>query len=464
MTKPNLLFVFADQWRAQATGYAGDVNAPTPHLDALQRESIDCCNAVSGYPVCTPYRASLITGQYPHQHGCYSNNVPLDAEAVSIGKCFRDTGYRTGYIGKWHIDGYDKVPGFSNTDWIPPDRRQGFDYWRGCEGGLDYWKMVYYDDEGQRCHWPGYAPFSQTDDAIGFLERHEDDPFCLFLSWTPPHSPFETAPAEYQQRIDPEQIVLPPNVPDHHRLNARRCIAGYYAHIAALDDCIGRLTAALERLGLADDTILVFTSDHGELCGSKGHWDKARPYDEAIRVPFLLRWPAGLGREARELQMPIDGPDLMPTLLSLCGLEVPETCSGRDWSPQIRGDEPDDLDHAALLQKVAQKWSSQEFGLQDWRGIRTARYTYAIDRDGPWLLYDNHLDPWQERNLVESRPHAELRKRMHALLEARMAELGDDFLTRHDMDERWGYVRNEMGLVVDFRINRRKAPDSPCAD
>jgi arylsulfatase A-like enzyme len=462
MTKrPNLLFVFADQWRAQATGYAGDVNVPTPFLDRLQKQSIDCCNAVSGYPVCTPYRASVMSGRYPHQHGCFANNVPLDPETVSIGKCFRDAGYRTGYIGKWHIDGYDKVSGFSNTDWIPPERRLGFDYWRGCEGGLDYWKMVYYDDNGNRCLWPGYAPFSQTDDAIAYMERHRKEPFCLFLSWTPPHAPYTTAPQEHRERISSRDIVLPPNVPDNHRLEARKCLTGYYAHMAALDDCVGRLTDALERLGLEDDTILVFTSDHGDMCGSKGHWDKTRPYDEAVRAPFLIRWPGGLGREHRTLQMTIDGPDIMPTLLGLTGLPVPDTCSGRDWSAQLRGDVPDDPEHAALLQNIACKLAFREHGIQDWRGIRTARYTYVIDHDGPWLLYDNKLDPWQEHNRIEEPAYTQLRKSLHTKLMNRMAEVGDTFLQANEYYEKWGYVQNAHGLVVDFKNNRRQGPDTP---
>ena len=194
--KPNVVFVFADQWRAQATGYAGDTNVRTPNLDRLAARSVNFENAVSCCPVCSPYRASLLTGQYPLTHGVFLNDVPLRNEAVSLAEVYRNAGYETAYIGKWHLDGNHR------SAFIPRERRQGFDFWKvlGCTHA--YNNSFYYGDEDVKLKWEGYDAIAQTREAQQYIRDHAGGPpFLLVLSWGPPHDPYETAPQKYRDSV-----------------------------------------------------------------------------------------------------------------------------------------------------------------------------------------------------------------------------------------------------------------------
>ena len=439
--RPNVLFVLTDQWRAQATGYAGDPNVATPHLDRLAAESVDFTNAVSGCPVCCPYRGSLMTGRYPLTHGVFLNDVCLSNDAVSLADSFGDAGYQTGYIGKWHLDGHGR------SGFIPPERRQGFQFWRAAECTHNYNHSHYYGDEPEKRFWNGYDALAQTDEAERYLRRHREEPFMLLLSLGPPHNPYQTAPETYRQRYRAEDVVLRPNVPQKARAAAQRDLAGYYAHITALDACLGRLVRTLSDCGLEDDTILVFTSDHGDMLGSHGQARKQKPWDESIRVPFLVRYPAALGRQRRELILPINTPDLMPTLLGLCGLEIPDTVEGADRSTFLRGQEPD-RDEAALITCPSPfgEWTRKRGG-REYRGVRTARYTYVRSLQGPWLLYDNRQDPYQLDNLAGKPRHASLEAEMEDLLAQKLRETGDEFRPGAEYVAQWGYQLNSSGTV-----------------
>ncbi|MFH1719824.1 MAG: sulfatase, partial [Planctomycetota bacterium] len=363
--KPNIVFIFADQWRAQATGYAGNRDVRTPHLDKLAQESIDFTNAVSGCPVCSPYRASLITGQYWLTHGIFYNDKPLDPNATTIGKVYAGAGYETAYIGKWHIDGHGR------SSFIPEERRQGFKFWRVCECTHNYNKSLYYGDTDIKQYWDGYDAIAQTRETQAYIRGHANkSPFALFLSWGPPHAPYETAPQKYREMFpDPDKITLHPNVPESLREKARKEIAGYYAHIAALDDCIGDILKTLKECHIEEDTILVFTSDHGDMLYSHGQTKKQKPWDESVRIPFLLRYPVVHGREGRKIDMPINTPDIMPTLLGLSGIGIPESVEGKDFSGVIRGTQPPDNIAALIMCPVPfHQWSYQRGG-REYRGV-----------------------------------------------------------------------------------------------
>jgi hypothetical protein len=251
MQQPNIVFVFADQWRGQATGYASDPNVRTPNLDRLAEESINLVNAVSNCPLCTPYRASLLTGQYPLTHGLFVNDVPLDPNAVSLGKIFASHGYDTAYIGKWHVDGHGR------DAYIPPERRQGFQHWKVLECTHDYNRSAYYaDDSPEPLYWEGYDAIGQTRAAQRYIREHDGrNPFLLVVSWGPPHNPYGTAPEAFRRLYEADRLRQPPNVPLPMRMFAHHALAGYYAHCSALDACVGDLLRTLEEQGLADDTI-----------------------------------------------------------------------------------------------------------------------------------------------------------------------------------------------------------------
>ena len=234
---PNVLFVLADEWRAQALGYSGDQNVRTPALDRLAAESVNFENAVSGHPVCCPFRGSLMTGQYPLTHGVFVNDEELKPTGTTLGQSFAKAGYQTGFIGKWHLYGSPDGKYGRRLAYIPPDHRFGFQYWKACECSHDYNHSLYYEgDDPEPKYWPGYDAIAQTDDACRFIEQRAKtrDPFFLVLSLGPPHFPVNTAPERYQALYKEREIQLRPNVPEKYREQTIRDLRGYYAHMAAV--------------------------------------------------------------------------------------------------------------------------------------------------------------------------------------------------------------------------------------
>jgi len=251
---PNVLFLLADEWRAQATGYNSDPNVRAPVLDRLASQSVKFQTAVSGCAVCCPYRASLLTGQYPLTHGVYINDVELKPKGVTMGEAFTRAGYQTGFVGKWHLHGSPDGKYGRREAPIPPEKHFGFDYWKAAECTHDYNHSLYYEgSDPARKYWPGYDAIAQTADAAAFIERQARaaDPFFLVLSLGPPHFPYATAPQRYQDIFRNREINLRPNVPPDKRQQATDILRGYYAHMAALDDCFDRLLTTLDRAGAA---------------------------------------------------------------------------------------------------------------------------------------------------------------------------------------------------------------------
>lgn len=441
--QPNIVYVFADQWRAQATGYAGDVNARTPNIDRLAGQSVNFTHAVSGCPVCSPYRASLLTGQYWHKHGVFLNDVPLSADAVTIADVLRGAGYGTGYIGKWHLDGRGRL------SFTPPERRHGFTFWRAVECTHEYNDSQYYGDEPVAKHWEGYDAIAQTAEAQRYIRECSAgrQPFALFLSWGPPHNPYETAPKEYRDRIRAEDIVLRPNVPPENADAARKDLAGYYAHMMALDDCVGQLMGTLDTCGIAENTIFVFTSDHGDMLYSQGMQRKQKPWDESIRAPFLLRYPKVLGKGGRRTDCLLNTPDIMPTLLGLCGVAVPGTVQGKDVSGDLaKGREPQ-VDAALIACITPFGEFLRKNGGREYRGIRTRQYTYVRDLNGPWLLYDDVADPYQQQNLCGKATCRDIEGLLDKRLTQMLEGYGDKFEPGEAYIQRWGYTVDASGTV-----------------
>jgi len=433
--RPNLVFIFADQWRAQSTGYAGNKDVRTPNLDRLAKQSVNFSNAVSGCPVCTPYRGSLLTGQYWLTHGLFYNDKPLNPDAMTIGKVYSKAGYETGYIGKWHIDGHGR------SSFIPEERRQGFKFWKVCECTHNYNKSLYYGETDVKQYWDGYDAIAQTREARKYIRQHANTtPFVLFMSWGPPHAPYQTAPEKYRAMFpDPAKIQIGPNVPESLKAKAREELAGYYAHIAALDDCIGDVLDSLKECRIEENTIFVFTSDHGDMLRSHGHTKKQRPWDESVRIPFLLRYPAAHGKSGRTIDMPINTPDIMPTLLGLSGIAIPESVEGSDFSGVIKGTESPDNDAALIMCPVPfHQWGYQRGG-REYRGVRTRRYTYVRDIKGPWLLYDNKADPYQLKNLCNDPRYATVRQELQTILSRKLKETNDQFLPGPEYMDMWNY-------------------------
>ena len=424
--RPNVLFFLTDQWRAQATGYNRDPNAHTPALDRFERQSVNFQYAVSGTPVCCPYRASIMTGQYPLRHGVFINDVELRPTGPTLAEVFAQNGYRAGYIGKWHLHGSPDGKYGRRTAFVPPDKRLGFDYWKAFEVSHSYNQSGYYEgNDPELKYWPGYDALAQTADACRFIERQtqSSDPYFLMLSVGPPHDPYDTAPAKYKSMYQSRQIQLRPNVPPQLREKAQSILRGYYSHIAALDDCLDQLLSTLDRTGTASDTIVVFTSDHGDMMLSQGLTTKLYPWDESIRIPFLFRYPARFGNQSRRLKTPLNAPDVMPTLLGACGLPVPASVEGTDFL-----NAPDGQNAAALLSLPVPSHEARRYGFAEYRGLRTPRYTYVRSIGGPWLLDDNHRDPFQKPNLANMREARTLQSELDRQLTDKLKDVHDEFL------------------------------------
>jgi arylsulfatase A-like enzyme len=434
--RPNVIFILADQWRAQSTGHTGDPNliGKTLNLDKLASQAVNFKNAISVTPVCTPYRAALMTGKYPTTTGMIFNDIQLPDEAVTMGELFRDAGYNTGYIGKWHLDGAGR------SAFTPADRRQGFEYWKALECSHDYNSLLYYEGNNrEKKYWEGYGPYAETKDAISYIRNNAEStkPFFLVLAWGAPHFPHASAPMEFQNQFPKEKIIIRGNVPDSMQEAARKESVGYYAHMMALDKCIGDLQKAIAESGQSENTIIVFTSDHGEMMGSHGVSPRQKqvPWAESVKIPFLLSYPARYGKKRIEVDAPINVIDVLPTLLSVAGLPVPGKLDGENMAGVI--DNPNlRRDKAALVMNVSPFAGKAD----EYRGIYTNRYAYVKTLHGPWLLFDHKNDPLQMNNLVNKPGFQQLQNEMEVALQKELKKAGDDFKPRQFYIDKWGYT------------------------
>ncbi|WP_066630683.1 sulfatase family protein [Labilibacter marinus] len=438
--KPNVVFVLTDQWRAQDLGFMGNDQVKTPALDILANEAIVFTNAISNIPVCGPARASLMTGKYPLSHGVFYNDKPLRSEEICIAEVYKENGYKTAYIGKWHINGH--APGVSNNVGrnlpVPSDRRQGFDYWKVHECTHNYNNSVYFDELDYKHKWNGYDAIAQTMDAKKYMQANKDNPFILFLSYGPPHAPYNSAPKKFKEMYKDMDIRLRPNVPQEKAEKAKDALRGYYAHMSALDYCVAELQTEIKSLGLDENTIFVFTSDHGDMIHSHAQTKKQKPWEESILVPFMLKYPAKF-KGGEQLRKMFSYPDIMPTLLGLCNLPIPTSVEGIDYTGQLLGKEELNVNGAFITCPVPFHQWSYKAGGREFRGIRTEKYTYAKDLNGPWLLYDNPNDTYQLNNLVGNPEYKEVQADLEEKLQKMLDERGDEFLEGAEYMKAWGY-------------------------
>lgn len=440
--QPNLIFVFADQHRGCDVGCAGNTQVQTPAMDTLAREGTFFPNTFTNVPLCVPARGCLMTGKHPLSHKAVSNDLPLPLTETGIAQVFKAAGYATGYIGKWHLGGMPR------DKFIAPEMRFGFDEWLGWNCHHNYFNAPYHDSVGNRMQIEGYEPDFQTERAIDYCREHAYEPFCLYLSWGPPHNPYEHVPERYKAMYPQEEIQLRPNAIDTPQ--TRQDIAGYYAHITALDENLGRLMAALDDIGIAENTILVYTSDHGDMLDSQGHVRKERPWDESVRIPFMIRWPgkipAGVMRETL-----LSLVDFMPSLLSLCGLEIPEGVEGIDLSGAMLGETIDEP-QSVLLEVPLHGSEGFNAGIREWRGVRTHRHTYARHYDGTgWMLYDNHVDAYQLNNLIDDANSQLLKAELEAELQRWLTRIDDaclpgiEHIRQLGLSELWNISEQRFG-------------------
>jgi arylsulfatase A-like enzyme len=457
MKKPNVIWVFGDQMRAQAMSHRGDPNVSTPNMDRLASEGVSFSNAVAGTPLCTPFRGALITGRYPHRSTVPAHNHPISPDAQTVAHAFRENGYRTCWIGKWHLDGarlheldWSKRENRDKYRIIPPERRGGFEDWWAYENNnepFDCWVHTdRKDGTSESYRLPGYETDCLTDILIEWMKErvtnHKEQPFFASLSVQPPHDVvgnLYVAPEEYMEKHSPSSIELRPNVPPVKWVTdiARRDLPGYYAAIERLDWNLGRIRQALDELGIADNTYIVFFSDHGDLHGSHGQFRKTAPWEEAIRIPFIVDGPGRKHGRAANIDCPMNYVDIAPTTLGLCGIEKPEFMDGYDYSPlilkefglsMVKGDSIDDLPDSAFLTLPVPPGDPETVD-RPFRGIVTRDgWKYIVLEGQPWLMFNLNDDPYEMVNLAHNSKFKTKRKLLHDRLVRWVTETEDQFL------------------------------------
>lgn len=441
---PNLLIVFPDQMRGQAMGFLGKEPVITPYLDQFAQEGIVLPNAISNTPVCSPFRGMFLTGMYPLSNGVTNNcnseafkhNIELKKDSICWSDILNDQGYETGYIGKWHLDSphepYIQCLNDENeikwNEFTPPERRHGFNFWYSHGSYNQHLNPLYWSTEAKRDQFhyiDQWGPEHEADVAITFLKneggkiRDPKKPFALVVSMNPPHPPYDQVPDKYirlykDRQNDIDLLCNQPCVPENDTKYGqyfRKNIKLQLSMITGCDEQFGRILAALKDADLKDNTIVVFTSDHGDCLGKHGMMAKSNPFEESLCIPFIIRWPGKIIPRVDDLLISV--PDFYPTLLSLLGFEnsVTPKIEGTDYSSVIRngsGSRP--LYQFYLVQNshlcAHPNQSMINFNpLIGERGIRTARFTFVVCRDQSMnqseFLWDRESDPFQLHNLAQ---------------------------------------------------------------
>lgn len=455
-TKPNVIWLIADQWRAQAIGTNGDPNVRTPNIDRLSSSGINFDQCRSGFPLCSPFRGTMLTSRYPH-HMVPGHEYPLPDGQKTIASIFNDAGYHTGFFGKWHIDGFHEKDGRAAMHIVPPHRRGDFKTWLGYENNNSPWDSWVHGGAGESTvHYrlPGYESNALTDIFIKHLQERassqtpqgSQEPFFAVLSVQPPHNPY-IAPAEYMSHYNAERIRLRPNVPKHAGLTpriepavlgenvtveekARQELAGYYAQIENWDWNIGRIVDALSRLKILQNTHIMIFADHGDMHGSQGQFLKTNPFEEAVRIPMILSGEESFydGRLTGRPSTLFSAVDIAPTTLGLCGLSKPDWMEGHDFSGhryafRPRPSEPDSM----YLQNVIPTGHPDSINTP-YRGLVTSDgWKYVCFEKQTWLMYNLIDDPYEQANVAFNSIYQSERNRLIARLKQWIADTGDKF-------------------------------------
>ncbi|MER5184742.1 sulfatase-like hydrolase/transferase [Streptomyces sp. NPDC002896] len=433
--QPSVIIVLTDQQRWDTTGVHGNPADVTPEFDRIAREGTHVEQAITPNPVCAPARASLQTGRYPTATGVFRNGLPLPSDVPTLAGAFAEAGYVTGYIGKWHLAGADQPDGP-----VPPEHRAGYQQWLASdrlEFTSDAYRTIVYDGAGEPVRLPGYRSDALIDAAIRFIADHHDRPFLLFLSLLEPHHQNATddypAPEGYRERYEgrwlpPDLAALSPNAPQG---GAHRHLGGYLGQIKRVDEGVGRLRDALRSLGIANDTVLAWTADHGSHFRTRNSEYKRSAHEASVRVPFALTGPGFTG--GGRIRHPISTIDLLPTLLEAAGIPVPDGVQGRSFLP-LTGGGTDPGRPAEVYVQI----SEDHVG----RAVRTDRWKYAVaaPEADAWNepaatryveteLYDLHSDPYELDNLAGLTSHQTVADELRAALRAWLRRVGEDDAT-----------------------------------
>ena len=426
--RPNIIFYFSDQQRWDTVN-----EEATPNLMQLAREGIQFENSYTCQPVCGPARACLQTGMYATQCGCYWNGVPLPQTIRPMAEYFNEAGYETAYVGKWHLAS-DRLPnvGFHcEKTAIPKERQGGYKNWWRAADVLEFTSHGYdgyvFDAEGNQIDFKGYRADCINDFALEYLDQKtSDDPFFLFISQLEPHHQNDRhcyeGPKETVEKF--RDYPIPPDL-SFLEGDYEKMYPDYMAAINRLDENVGRLVAKLKEKGLYENTILIYTSDHGSHFKTRNLEYKRSCHDSATHTPLIIRGgPFQGGKKEERLVSLIDLP---PTMLDLAGIPIPKSYMGHSLVRELAGEEPE---RDCVFIQISES--------QCGRAIRTKQYKYSVRALAPTgytihrspvyfedYLYDLTKDPIEKNNLIKDRSYAFVRQNMKKLLLREMERAGE---------------------------------------
>jgi arylsulfatase A-like enzyme len=425
---PNVLVILTDDMRWDALGVVQREEGAralfpwfrTPHLDQLAGEGVRFANAFVTTSLCSPSRASLVSGRYAHRHGVLNNFTDYPQAVPGYPRRLQEAGYETAYIGKWHMGEDDDAT------------RPGFDFWMSHRGQGNYHDTEF-NVNGERRVIPGYYTTVVTDAALEWLKRPHEKPWLLVMGHKAPHGGPIVPEAKWEHAFDAEPVVKPRNVENYRAADGKpawleqsyptwhglggplygqqeygKFVRAYLACIASVDESVGRIVEQLRKSGRLDDTVVIFTSDNGFALGEHGRVDKRTAYEESIRVPLLVRYPpaAPAGRVVREMVLSLD---LAPTILDLCNAAPLPDTDGRSWRPLLAGDTANWRTSFLYQYNYERAFpftpNVRAVRTADWKYIRYPHGDGGEDRHAA-ELYDLRDDPLETRNLAADPTHA----------------------------------------------------------
>lgn len=460
--KPNIIWVFPDQMRGQAMSISGDENLSTPNLDRMAEEGVQFSAACSSYPVCVPFRFTLLTGERASSRWVPTIHWRMSPAETTIADVFNANGYQTSYVGKWHLSGGSFKPDMFKNIPVPRQYQGRFKRWKGFElrnNHFDSWYFCENDPEPHKIE--GY----QSDGLFAIAQKEIEEmnkdarPFFLVLSVETPHPPYhgpkfkngnrnirdinfrdnvnvEKLRSErpwlfkkniwgYEQEETEEEIILKSHLHE------------YYSSIENIDENMGKLFDKLQSLEILKNTVVMFFSDHGELLGSHGKQGKQFPYEESINIPFIIRVPEKLTdskiyKKCKKISVPIHTEDIFPTTLGFAGVDsgLINQKPGKNLVPWITGKKAPDRE-GVFLEFVEEQRDSHKDIVPPWRGYRTEKYKYAVTYEGPYMLFDLENDPYEKNNLVNKGSHRSIQEDMHEILMKHLEQNDKTFYYRY---------------------------------
>lgn len=460
---PNLVWILSDQHRFCDAGYAGNREVETENLNRLSEIGANFISAYSNCPLCVPARGSALTGLHALRHGAAANDLPIRPDCESIADVLNSAGYHTAYIGKWHLHGAPR------NAFVPHYNRLGFQYWRANNCNHDYLHGYYDDNNNMRHSLEGYAPAGETDLALKYLEQYGkgEIPFAMFVNYGTPHDPYFLLPEGELERYASRKLTLrgnceqtlEPGEMGMTKYDPQLFYAGYYAHIRQLDIQIGRIWEKLDKSGQLENTVFVYSSDHGDMIGSHGYLNKQLYFEESAHIPLLISWPGHIPAGKRRCAVSLV--DLAPTVLGIMGLGFRGDIDGEDLS-RIAIDPQADRERFVYFYSYVPCHQAAGREVQSWRAITDGKVMLAVDENRLVLgLYHMETDPLQQNDLKEDPVYNDLKEQLLKMLDRQVDACDgyiewEELLRRHELSEQW--KESEIFFADFFSRLRNKTP------